>query len=152
MAIRRVDPKATFKVICELDSAVIRENAEELAQLAADKKPTRHEDYLVDLDESKLKLDPNEKPNRFIVRCLKNDEYNEIQRKHMVLDVVNKTTTIRDNAAYFFELFEKACLGLEDENGVCQPVTYNEVGFGIAISIGASISLFTTLGRQLKNA
>jgi hypothetical protein len=150
MAIKRLDPEARFRVICDLDDALINETPEELKEILDNKDLTRHEDYLQDLDEKKLKFAEGAKPSHFVIRCLKNDEWTDMQSRHMVLDSMTKTFRVRDNASYLFEMFNKGCIGLEDENGEIKPVNHNEIGIGVAMSIGATISLFTMGGKHLK--
>lgn len=152
MSIIRVDSKATFKIISQYDSALINETEEEMAQLKAEGKQTRYEDYLDNLDESKLQLKEGDKPTYFVVRCLKNTELAEIHQKHMVVDPVAKTSQARNASLMMLDHFKIGCLGIQNEDGTIQKLDADDVGFGVALSIGVAISTFTSLGKNLKNA
>lgn len=159
MAIRKTDPTAQFKIICQQDDAVINETTEELEALKTGKfdeygreikLETRYERYLETLDESILKIDPDKKVNRFVVRCLKNSELAEMNERYTKVNVLNKTIDMVKTNQMFLETFQLGCLGLENENGKLEKVSVDDVGFAIAISMGSVISLFTSLGRHLK--
>lgn len=150
MSIKRVDPKATFKIISEFDSALISETQEELRELAKEKKDTRYMQYLESFDESKLIFKPDEKPTYFVIRCLLNSEFAVIQERHMEVNVETKTFRAKNSSLMMFDLFNTACLGMIDENGNTVKVTADEVGMAVATGIGATISMLTTLGKHLK--
>jgi hypothetical protein len=152
MSIIRVDSKATFKVISQYDSALINESDAEMEQLKKDGKQTRYEDYLDSLDESKLQMKEGDKPTYFVIRCLKNTELAEIHQKHMVVDPVAKTTQARNAGLMMLEHFKMGCLGIQNEDGTIQKLDADDVGFGVALSIGTTVSMFTSLGKNLKNA
>lgn len=159
MAIRKTDPKAEFKIICQVDDAIINETAEELAALVTDKldelqRPikleTRYERYLESLDESILVLDPAKKPSRFVIRCLKNSELADLNEKYTKVNVLSKTIDMVRTNQMFLEIFNLGCLGMENELGKSEKVTVDDIGFAAAVSMGSVISLFTSLGRHLK--
>lgn len=150
MAIRKIDPKATFKIISQFDDALINETPDGLAALKLAGKQTRYEDYLEDLDESKLLLDEKLKPSRFVVRCLKNQEIADINERFTKVDVVGKKVDMVRTNAMFLETFQTGCLGVEDENGKVEKVDAEEIGFAVAVAMGSVISLFTSLGKHLK--
>ena len=148
MAIKRIDPKATFKVICEYDSVLVNETEEEKVVGT----PTRYESYIENLDESKLKLKEGDKPTYFVIRCLTNRESILNQEKYVEVDVVAKKSNVKNPTGMLLEMFNLACLGMEDENGKVVPVTSDDIGLGVAINIGSLINLYTSLGKNLKNA
>lgn len=150
MAIKRIDTKARFKLICEHDSALVRETAEELAELTKTKTPTRYERYSETLDESLLKFKDGEKPDYFQIRCLLNDELAELHQSHMVVDTVNKTVLPKNGSKFFMEVFDLACDGIFKADGSLEKVNREGVGFAVALSIGATIYTFTELGKHLK--
>jgi hypothetical protein len=149
MAIKRIDPKATFEIISEFDSALMLESQEELDELAKTNSPSRYMQYVENLDESKLKFVEGETPSRFKIRCLLNTELAEIQEKHFVVDVIAKSAKARNSSLMFLEMFNMACLGIVEDGKVVK-LNADDVGIGIAVGIGASISAFTTLGRHTK--
>jgi hypothetical protein len=150
MAIKRTDPNARFKVISELDDALENETPEELAQLKAEKRPTRYEEYSENLDESKLRFRDGAKPTRFVFRCLKNAEVAEIQAKHVQVDTASKKIGMGNPALAFLDYFQVGCLGMENDAGQLEQVGPDDVGFGVAIGVGSVISLYTSLGKHLK--
>lgn len=152
MGIMRVNPKATFRLICESDEAIQHESADELAELLAAGKPTRYERYSESLEEKDLVLKEGVKPDYFTVRCLKNSEFADIQGRHMVADTVNKKVTTKNASLMFLEIFNAACIGVEDGDGKTSPITSDELPFGVATSIGATIFNWTAVGKQLKKS
>ena len=160
MAIKKLDPSARFKLISELDDSIIHETKEELEALKSDAKdkegnpisaPTRYEQYLEAIDESKLKFRKDSKPSYFHFRCLTNQEIGELQDKYLDYDVKAKKTTFKGpKMNYFAEIFEKGVIALEDENGVQVKVGPNEVGIGVMVAVGVAIDSFTQLGRHAK--
>lgn len=150
MAIKRVDPSARFNLIAEMDDSLISETPEELAALVASRSLTRYEDYLNTMDESKLKFAEGSKPSRFRIRCITNVEFAEIQARYFSVDPVTKTSNNKNLPAMALELFNLACESMEDENGVYGKVTANDLGYGVATSVGMSIYTFTALGKHLK--
>ena len=160
MAIKRIDPSARFRLICEYDGALVPESAEELQALKTGKKdadgeeemnPTRYQQYLADLDESKLKFAEGEKPSHFSFRCLTNQEMGQLQEQYFEYDVKAKTQKFKGTKSeYFAELFRLGVEGMEDENGKVIPVSPNEVGLGVMVAVGSAISIYTQLGKNLK--
>lgn len=154
MAIKKLDPSARFRLICEYDDALIPETAEEMAALKADgddPKPTRYREYLENLDESKLKIRDGEKPSHFVIRCLTNQEMGDLQERHFDFDPKTKTQTFKGSkTGYFMELFRLGVLGMEDEAGKVVPTTPDEMPIGVMVAIGSAISIFTQLGKHLK--
>lgn len=160
MAIKRLDPAARFRVICEYDSALINETPEELKALKngvigpdgeEESNPARYQLYLQDLDESKLKIKDDEKPSHFVFRCLTNQEMGQLQETHFEFDLKTKTQKFKGSKTdYFAELFRLGVDGMEDENGNVVKVGPNDVGLGVMIAIGSAISVYTQLGKHLK--
>jgi hypothetical protein len=153
MAISRVNPSARFKVISELDDALERETPEELEALKqpdGTSLPTRYEQYAENLDESKLRFREGAKPDRFVIRCLRNEEVAEIQAKHLVVDTTAKTTKLGNPALAFLDYFKVGCVGLETAEGNTVKLGSDDVGFAVAVGVGSVIMLFTSLGKHLK--
>lgn len=158
MAIKKIDPKATWKLISSYDDAVIKETEEELEALKTgemDEKgkeksnPTRYQRYMDDLDEAKLRLDPAASPTRFVIRCLLNDEQALLNSKYLEVDTVKKTYEYKNGLVMFLEVFNLACLGI-DEGGKIVKITANDIGYGPAAEIGSVIHHFSALGKNLK--
>lgn len=152
MAIRRLDPKATFKVVSQYDDAVIAETAEELELLKASKEKTRYEKYLESFNLADLKFKEDAKPTHFVVRCLQSLELAELNEKHIEANVVEKTMQFKERNKMLFEMFELGCLGIESENGKVEKIGTEELDAGVVIEVGSIISLMTTLGKNLKKA
>jgi hypothetical protein len=170
MAIRRVDPKATFRVICEFDDALMRETPEELEALKTGKKtasglfdaagkeimidevnPTRYEQYIDTLDEAKLKFKEGEKPSYFLIRCLLNSEMAALNEKHITIDPVKKRVDYKDRNKWFLDHFDLGCLGIIEGNALpAVQVNPDDLPVGVAIAVGSIISLFTSTGKHLK--
>lgn len=158
MAIKKIDPKATWKVISQYDEAVISETAEEKEALKTGEvdedgkdvlKSTRYQQYMDDLDQSKLVLQPNVEPSLFVIRCIKNSEMAELNEKYLTIDTVKKTANHKNSLAMFLEIFNLCCLGIE-EGGKIVKTSADEIGYGPAVEIGSVIYHFTTLGKHLK--
>lgn len=150
MAIKRVDPNARFRLICEFDDSLEHETSEERAELEKAGKATRYEKYSESLDEKELKFKEGVKPDYFHIRCLKNAEVAEIQGRHFVVNVQSKTAEPKNAPLMFLEMFNAACVGLEGEDGSTKKITADELGFAVATSIGATIYTFTAMGKHLK--
>lgn len=170
MAIRRVDPKATFRIISQFDEALIEETNEELEALKTGKKiptgqkdaagkeitvdesrPTRYEDYVDTLDESKLRFKEGEKPTYFVIRCILNSEMAELNEKHLVIDPVSRKIEYKNRGQWFLDHFQRGCVGIE-QDGKVVPVSVDDLGNGVAMAMGSVISLFTSLGKHLKKS
>ncbi len=158
MAVRRIDPNAKFKVISQFDDAIIGETKEEIEALkfydeqgVERMKPTRYQIYIEDLDESKLLFDPTKVPTRFVFKGISNSELTEITQKYSVVDVLQKKTDIANVNAMFIEYFNRGVMGIE-ENGKVEKVTAESVGFGVAVGIGSIVSLYTSVGKNLKKS
>jgi hypothetical protein len=159
MAIRKLDPNAKFRLICELDDALISETSEELEALKTGKKdedgnetlnPTRYQEYLDDLDESKLKMRDGAKPSYFHFRCLTNEEMGILQEKYFDYDVKEKRPKFKGSKTeYFIELFRLGVIGLEDDGQIAK-VSANEVGYAVMVAVGSAVNIFTSLGKHLK--
>lgn len=169
MSIKRVDPKATFKIISQYDSALIEETPEELEALKTGKKvasgqmgadgkeimldesrPTRYEEYIDTLDETKLKFKEDETPTRFVIRCMLNSEMAELNEKHITIDPAKRKIEYKNRSLWFLEHFQKGCLGTVEEDGSVKPASSDDVGLGVAVAMGSVISLFTSIGKHLK--
>lgn len=149
--IKRINPAATFKVICSLDDALDRETPEEQASLTLEKKKSRYETYLEKLDESVLKFKAGSQPTRFIVRPLKSGEQAEFNEKFFAFDPVRRKIVVTNRAALLMAMFEKACTGIED-GGVTTPVkSADDVPYEASIEIGAVIQIISTLDFATKN-
>lgn len=160
MAIKKLDPSARFRLICEYDEALIGETPEERKALGTGRKdedgeeifnPTRYQQYLDSLDESKLRFVDNEKPSYFQFRCLTNQEMGTIQERYFAFDFKNRKQEFKGSKTeYFAELFKLGVIGMEDESGTARAVGTDEVPYGVMVSIGSAISIYTQLGKHLK--
>lgn len=152
MAIRRVDPKAVFKIVSRFDDSL--EAEDEVPAKEGEPKPqTCYEKYIESFDLNELKFKEGLKPTLFHVRCLKASELAEINQKYQIVDTVKKTITYRDQNLMMLEIFDRAIIGVQEGDGSpMEKVSSDEVGFHIATEIGSMISLLTTLGKNLKKA
>ncbi len=157
MSIKRLDPNAIFKVISSSDDALLNETPEELIsdQLDADgnrvMNTTRYEQYTeeMNLDESKLKFVEGKVPDRFILRPLTADETADLNSKYILFSSESKKMTIINKNRLFLEMFRAAYQGIET-NGVITQVPTKEIQFQIQIEMGATVSILTNLGKNLK--
>jgi hypothetical protein len=161
MAIRKIDPTATFKVISQFDESVQHETPEEMEALKTGKQdengndilnPTRFEQYLENLDDSLLRLKDGVPPTYFVIRCLKNSEVAELNEKHVVVNVVEKKIEHKNRQLMFLEMFDIGCLGTQTGDGKLEKTSGDEVGYAVAVAMGSVISLFTSLGKHLKKS
>jgi hypothetical protein len=160
MAIKKLDPNARFKLICEFDDAVIPESKEEEKALDSGIKdkngdpvmiPSRYQQYLENLDESKLKLREESKPSYFHFRCLTNEEMATLQEKYTDWDVKGRRQIWKaPKTLYLGEIFKLGVVELEDENGMKSAVGPNEVGIAVMVSVGSAINLYTQFGKHAK--
>lgn len=148
MAVKRLDPNATFDIVTLHDEALFFETNEELK--AQENK--NFEEYLQTFDLTKLKFKENEKPDLFRVRCLRVEEMAQINEKYVEYDVVNKQAIIKNKNNMLVELFKLGCLGIVEESGAIKKIGVDELEFKVILDIGASISLLGTLGKNLKKA
>jgi hypothetical protein len=157
MAIKLMDPKAQFKIVSNHDDALEHETIDELKTGELDEngkeklKPSRYELYLESesFDESILKFKEGQQPDRFVLRCLSNDESAEINSKYMTVDVVTKTMKFKNQSRMFLEIFNLAFVGL-DSGGKLQKVSSAEVPYHMAVEMGSIASMLTSLGKNLK--
>lgn len=152
MAIRRVDPKATFRVVSQTDEAVETETAEEQAALKAAGQQTRYEKYLESFNLGDLKFKEGVKPTIFHIRSLLNGERADIDEDFLVVDTVSKTVDYKNQKKMLIAMFKLGCLGIEDDNGKLQPLDAESVEYSTSIDIGSLVSLSGTVGKNLKKA
>lgn len=147
MAIKRLDPKATFRVVSQNDDSLVHESVEELKG-----EPSRYEQFLDTLDLSKLKFkeDGSSKPTIFVVRALTNFEVADLNEKYFLFDTTTKKVKNVNQAKMLLEMFNLGCLGIEAENGSIEKVSDQEIGFQTAVEIGAIVNIIGTLGKNLK--
>lgn len=152
MAIKRVDPKATFRVVSQADDAVVQESPEEIAALKASKEKSRYDKFTESLAIGDLQFKEGVKPTYFHIRALLNSEKADIEEKYLVVDVEKKKITFKNQKKMLLEMFELGCVGIEDERGVVAKVVDGEIPYDVAIDIGSLISIATSLGKNLKKA
>ncbi len=139
MSIKKVNPEARFKLICEHDSALDKETDKEMEKLKEAEKQSRYEDYMDSLDESILKFKKGEKPDYFQFRCLTNEETAILQDAHVKVDTKDKKSKVKSSSLLFLEAFNFACEGMFNDKGKLEKVSSNEVGFAVATSVGATV-------------
>lgn len=157
MAIKKVDPKAVFKVVTAFDDAILFETEEELAALKTKGKdgkeiqgPTRMDKYLESMDYTVLKFKEDSKPTIFHVRCLLANELAEINQKYQKYDVINKKVEFTDRNKMMLEIFDRGVIGMENSEGKLEKVLSNDLEYPVGVDLGSIISLITTLGKNLK--
>lgn len=158
MAIKKIDPAATFKVISQFDDALVSETPEELKTGEKDAegkdilKSSRYTQYVeADFDESKLVFKEGDQPDRFIVRCLNHAEQGLVNQKYLEVDVVNKRHGYKNQAQMWLEVFKMACTGVES-GGKVEKINADELPYHITVEIGSIISLLTTLNKNEKKS
>lgn len=154
MAIKRLDPKAIFKVISTYDQALDNETAQELLDNQSDLqnlKVTRYEEYIgeANFDESKLKFKEGLKPDYILLKALSADDLADINGRYVLIDVVQKKTIITNRNKMYIEMFKAAYQGIESE-GKASKVPLDEIEYQIQIEMGAIASLIASLGKNLK--
>lgn len=150
MAIKKIDPNARFELVTAYDDALVFETDEEIAAAEKEGRQVRYQEYLKDVDLSKLMFKEGEKPTIFVVRCLLAEEIADVSSRYLVVDTVAKTQHYKDRNKMMLEYFKLGCLGIKGDKGQLEPTSADEVGFNIALDIGAQISLLTTLKKNLK--
>lgn len=142
MAIKRLDPSARFRVISQMDEAVVH-----------DEKKDRYQRYLENFDQKELSLKDDVKPTYFILRPLKNLELADINAKYLVVNPLEKTARYQDNMKMFLEMFDMCCEGTQvGEDGPIEKVKSDDIPLTVASEIGSIVSLIATLGKNLKKA
>lgn len=150
MAVKRLNPEARFKIICEFDDSLVPETEAELTATAPG-APTRYEQYLEELDESKLQFRDGAAPSRFVLRCLTSSELGCLQEEYFGYDEERKSQVFKGSRSkYIRRVFELCVISIIDENGVEAKVTPDEIGYGVMAAIGSTVSMFTALGRNSK--
>lgn len=152
MAIKRINPNATFDIVSVYDEAIQHESPEELEALKASKELTRFEKYLENFDLSVLKFVEGEKPTLFRVRCLRAIEKAELDQKYQSIDVVNKRIEYKNRQEMMLDIFQKACLGIIGEDGQLEKVGYDDIEYKVAADVGAAISILGSVTKNLKKA
>lgn len=144
MAIKRLDPKARFRVVSQFDDAVDRSDSE------AD---TRYAKYLESLDLADLKFKEGATPTFFNIRTLSNLELADFNSRYLSVDPEKKHVTYKGQAKMFLEMFDACCESAQDgADGPAEKITSAEVPLTIAHEIGSIISLIGTLSKNLKKA
>lgn len=158
MAIKRLDPKAIFKVISAIDDAIELDKPEDLISEELDQdgkpkiKPTRYEEYMeeANFNESKLKFKEGMQPDRFLLRPLTADELADINARYMFIDTVAKKMIYTNRNKMFLEMFVKAYQGIQGADGVVVKVEIDAIPYPVQIEMGAVTSLIATLGKNEK--
>jgi len=159
MAIKRLNPKATFKIISQTDTALDMETPEELvtgtdAEGNQILKESRYEKYVgnADFDESHLKFKEGQQPERFVVRALLADERAELNSKYTFVDTAAKRVVFTNRDKLFLDTFSKAFQGLEDANGVLQKLSPEELPYEVRVEIGALVQMLGNLSKNEKKS
>lgn len=163
MAIKRLDPKAVFKVISQHDTAIETETQAEMDAQKLEPKEgqplppaplTRYEKYCADgvLDESALKFKDGQKPDRFLLRALTADETADINGRHVLYDTVNKRLIYPNRNKMFLEIFRTGFIGIESADGTTSKPDLAELEFDVQVELGALIHLMAALGKNEKKS
>ena len=150
MAIKRLDPKATFDYVCVYDEAIQHETSEELEASGA--VQARFQDYLESFDINKLKFVEGKSPTLFRIRGLLSSEKAVIEEKYQEIDVVNKRIKYKNRQQMALDMFNLACIGIVNEDGTVEKVSADEVEYKVAQDVGAAIGLLGILSKNLKKA
>lgn len=140
--IKRLNPKATFRVVSQLDPAL------DFGATAASEHPAWLK-FLENFDMSVLPVKAGETPTVFHIRPLLHSELAEINEEHMLVDTVKKRIEIKNRSAMLLAMFNKAVVGVE-ENGKVEPITADELPYGAAVSLGSLVSVVTNMERPAK--
>lgn len=155
MAIKKLDPKARFRLVAQMDDAIDNTDypaPQDQPEAKADLSADRYARFLDSLDMSVLKTVEGQKPSVFVVRPLANIELAELNSKYLTIDAEKKTARYRDQVKMFLEMFDLCCEGMEMEDGTLEKVLSSEIPYGVASEIGSIISLIATLGKNAKKA
>lgn len=156
MAIKRLNPKAIFKIVSQYDDAVDIENIEELktgviVDGVEETRPTRYEQYIEsDFDEAKLKYKEGMQPDRFLLRAITADELASINSKYLYIDTVAKKVTTLDRNSMFLSLFKLAYSGIESADKVVSKPSTDEFPYNVQVEMGSIVSLITSLNKNEK--
>lgn len=152
MAVKRIDPKATFKVVCQYDDALDNESEAELEALKAiPDSLSRYEKFLGSIDLNDLKFKDGLKPDVFVVRALTHAEMADINERYFSYDTVEKKLVNKNRSNMLVEMFDKACFGI-DQDGQIVKVASGELPFSVVVELGGIINLIGMLGKNLKKA
>jgi hypothetical protein len=152
MAVKRIDPKATFKVVCQQDDALENESEAELEALKTiPDSQSRYQKFLESFDLNDLKFKEAAQPDIFVVRALSHAELADINERYFSYDTVEKRLINRNRSNMLVEMFDKACLGVE-QNGQVTKITATELPFAVVVELGGIINLIGILGKNLKKA
>lgn len=155
MSVKRIDPKATFRVIVETDSALINETPAERDTGSVDAdgkpvlKPSRYEKYSESFDPKDLKFKDGETPDIFVIRGLTSLENANLIAPYTEFDVSTRRNKIKNESAWLLDVFKTACLGIE-VNGVVEKVTADELPLDVPLRIATLVTLVGALGKNLK--
>lgn len=150
MAVKRIDPKATFRVIAESDDALESEGPLEQVQLLKEGKTSRYQQYLENLDESKLIFKEGAKPSYFQIRCLLPTEKAQMELKYTRPNLATGKVEVKDPILMMHEYFDSACDGIIGDDGKVEKVKADDLAPGVALQIGTVISIYTSVGKNLK--
>jgi hypothetical protein len=150
MAIKRINPNATFDIVSVYDEALKHETNEEIEALKQAGGQTRFEKYLESFDLGELQFLEGEKPTLFRVRCLRAIEKAELDQKYQVIDVVNKRIEYKNRQEMMLDIFSKACLGIVAEDGSVEKISVDEIEYKVASDVGAGISILGSVNKNLK--
>lgn len=157
MAVVRIDPSATFKIISQSDSALLEETDAELDSGKLDEKgakiynPSRYERYVESsFDQSILKFKDGESPFIFVVRGLKSLERADLVERHSEFDPKTRKNKIKNFSAMLIDTFNYGCLGLEKKDGTLEKVSADEFEHKVTLEIGSHITAIGSLGKNLK--
>lgn len=153
MAIKRIDVKATFKVISRHDEALdVQETPGASTEPGADPALSGYDQYLEELtlNESVLRFKEGQKPDRFLLRGLTADELADINGRHIFADPVNKKVIYTNQNKWFLEMFKAGYMGIEDAEGKTTRPPLDEIPYPIQVELGAVVSMIASLGKNLK--
>lgn len=150
MAIKLIDNSAVFEVVSQYDDAIVNETPEEVEAIRAAGGSTRFDKYMDSLNLSDLVIKEGEAPTVFIVKGLTHKQRAELQEKHVSVDVTTKKVTTTDPQAYFADIYNLAVVGVKTSQGVTVQASAEEVGPMHSMSIGATVTHLTVLGKNLK--
>lgn len=169
MAIRRIDPKATFKVVSPTyDEAIDSENSpsiidEEMKKnqekLIAEKPeladqfkdPGKKLKYMDTLDLADLKIVEGKTPTYFVIKNLLVQRKTELMAKHVLVDTSGKNSQMSNMMLLFIELFKECCTHIED-GGQLIKVSVDEFPAEIVQEIGSIIFNRSAADAKTKNA
>lgn len=149
MAVKRLNPKTTIKIVSQYDSALDLPPS----TVEGEESPAWKE-FVESFDLSVLKFKDGEEPSIFHVRPLLNTEMAEINEKYVHVDTAKKKVELKRYTSMLLEMFDIGCVGMEEKDAEGKiklvQIKSDEIPYRDATSLGSLVSILTNLGERSK--